>query len=100
MLGVVIEGNEDLHFGDNTVTIKVTAEDGITVQTYTILVHRKTQEEETTEQKMEEEQIKVEEQIQNKRNKFNWWWIVSIILVFIIIGIIAWLWWKNKHKNV
>ena len=62
---VVIEGNENLQFGDNTLTITVTAEDGITVKTYTILVHRKTQEEETKEQEMEEEQNKVEDQAKN-----------------------------------
>lgn len=100
MPGVVIEGNKNLQFGDNTVTITVTAEDGTTVKTYTILVHRKTQEEETTEQEMEEEQNKVEEQVKNKSNKFNWWWIIAIILVFIIIGMIAWIWWKNKNKNI
>jgi ATP-dependent Zn protease len=100
MLGVVIEGNENLQFGENTVTITVTAEDGITVKTYTILVHRKTQEEEIIEQEMEEEQNKVEDQAKNKSNKFNWWWIIAIIPALIIGGIIAWIWWKNKNKEV
>ena len=100
MHGVVIEGNENLQFGENTVTITVTAEDGITVKTYTILVHRKTQEEETTEQEMEEEQNKVEDQAKNKSNRLNWWWIIAIIPALIISGIIAWIWWKNKNKEV
>ncbi len=35
---VVVEGNESLQIGENTVTCKVTAEDGATTKTYTILV--------------------------------------------------------------
>lgn len=99
MHGVVIEGNENLQFGDNTVIITVTAEDGITVKTYTILVHRKTQEEEAKEKEMEEEQNKVENRTENKGNIFNSRLLIWIILV-LIIGIIAFVWWKIKNKNV
>lgn len=37
---VAISGNTDLLFGDNVITVKVTAEDGITTNTYTITVNR------------------------------------------------------------
>lgn len=46
---VVIEGKDNLQFGENTITIKVTAKDGITFKTYTIRAYRKTVEEEQTE---------------------------------------------------
>lgn len=37
---VAIEGNEGLQMGENTITIKVTASDGITVKNYTISVNK------------------------------------------------------------
>lgn len=37
---VTIEGNEGLQMGENTITIKVTASDGITVKNYTISVDK------------------------------------------------------------
>lgn len=37
---VAIEGNEGLQMGENTITIKVTASDGITVKNYTISVDK------------------------------------------------------------
>lgn len=46
---VVIEGKDNLVFGENTITITVTAKDGITIKTYTIIAHRKTLEEEQAE---------------------------------------------------
>lgn len=46
---VVIEGKDNLQFGENTITIKVTAKDGITVKNYTITAYRRTLEEEQAE---------------------------------------------------
>lgn len=37
---VSITGNNNLLFGDNVVTVKVTAEDGVTTNTYTITINR------------------------------------------------------------
>ena len=37
---VTVEGNEGLQMGENTITIKVTASDGITVKNYTISVNK------------------------------------------------------------
>lgn len=46
---VDIQGKDNLQFGENTITIKVTAKDGTTIKEYIILVYRKTQEEENSE---------------------------------------------------
>lgn len=95
---MVIEGNDNLQFGENTVTIKVTAEDGITIKTYTILVHRKTEEEEAKEQEVQEDLDEQKEKLSAPKNKFNWWLVGSAILIIIII--IAYLFWRrNKNKN-
>lgn len=98
MHGVEIEGNNDLQFGDNTVTIKVTAEDGITVKTYTILVHRKTEEEEAMEQEAMEELSRQKEDSVVKNKVFNWWIVGGLIFILIIAIII--LIWKRKRNSL
>lgn len=52
---VEINGNENLQFGENTVTINVKSENGESETSYTIKVYRKTQEEEQLGEKTEEE---------------------------------------------
>lgn len=54
---VSVSGNEGLQLGENTVTCKVTAEDGTTAKTYTILVTKTEGEAETGEPETETEEI-------------------------------------------
>ncbi len=56
---VKISGNDNLQYGTNTVTVEVTAKDGITVKRYNIEVYKRNKEEEAKYQ--EEVKKKVEE---------------------------------------
>lgn len=55
---VRIQGQNNLKYGSNTVTIKVIAENGITEKTYTINVYKRNEQEEIIEK--EEEELKIE----------------------------------------
>ena len=57
---VDIQGKDNLQFGNNTVTIKVTAKDGTTVKEYIISVYRKTLEEEQNEIMLLDEDVDME----------------------------------------
>lgn len=57
---VTVEGNNGLKIGDNTITVNVKAEDGITNKKYVITAHRRNEQEETQE---EAEQEKQQEQV-------------------------------------
>lgn len=46
---VNIQGKDNIQFGDNTITVSVTAKDGVTIKDYIINLHKKTEEEEIKE---------------------------------------------------
>lgn len=60
-----IQGNENLNFGENIITITVTAKDGVTKKDYIIKAYKKTKEEE----KNETEEINPIEEINNNETK-------------------------------
>lgn len=93
-----ISGNDNLQFGDNIVEVKVIAEDGITTKKYSILVHRKTQEEEDSQNKTKEILNQTKGDVQKHERKF-YWWIIIIIIILIIIGIISFILWKKKKNG-
>ena len=72
---VKITGNENLKVGDNQITIRVTARDGITNKKYYINVHKRSEEEEIQEkeeqQNIIEEANVVLEQMNNENNKIE-----------------------------
>ena len=95
MLGVQIQGAENLQFGDNTVNITVTAEDNNTVKVYTIHVHRKTKEEEDVERKASE----ALDRLGKEKKENNWyWWFIGVIVLILVIAI-ALILWKRKNKD-
>ena len=51
---VNMEGNDELQIGDNTITVNVTAEDGITNKKYVITAHRRNEQEEIEEEEQRE----------------------------------------------
>lgn len=53
---VTIQGNDELKVGDNTITINVSAEDGITSKKYVITAHRRNEQEEVEEAEEQENQ--------------------------------------------
>lgn len=100
---VVIEGRENLQFGENKITVTVTAEDGITTKNYIIKVYRKTQEEE----QQEEASVVLEGQNQEKEketperkqgNAFAHAILASVITVgvIILIGMLVAKYYKEK----
>ena len=72
---VQIAGNENLKVGDNQITIRVTARDGITNKKYYINVHKRSEEEEIQvkeeQQNIIEEANVVLEQMNNENNKIE-----------------------------
>lgn len=46
---VNIQGKDNIQFGDNVITVSVTAKDGVTIKDYIINLHKKTEEEEIQE---------------------------------------------------
>lgn len=64
---VNIEGKDNLQFGENVVTIKVTAKDAITVENYIVNVYRKTIEEEQNEINLISELQNNKEEIQQNK---------------------------------
>lgn len=104
---VRITGGDKLAFGNNVITITVTAKNGSNIKNYTVNVYRKTEVEEIEEQNalLEENNI-IEENFENnniinnvlKNNRGNiGLWILLVILIVIIIGIVIYLIWKKKR---
>ena len=104
---VSITGGDKLSFGNNIVTITVTAKDGVSVKIYTVNVYRKTESEEIEEQNKLEENNNINENNQinellnqnldNKNNKSNVaLWIIMVILLLTIVGIVIYIIWRNK----
>lgn len=81
---VAIQGNENLQFGENIITISVLAKDGVTKKDYIINVYKKTVEEEEQEAKATSIEETNEEDI--AKNNFN---IGSIVFLVIVIGSIG-----------
>lgn len=92
---VEIIGNDNLQFGENNVEIIVTAEDGITVKKYNILVHKKTKEEEENEKNNIDILNQTDKDLRKHENKF-YLWIFLVIILFIVIGIISFFVWKKR----
>lgn len=95
---VVIEGNENLNYGDNTILITVTAEDGITVKNYKILVHKKNKEENNIETEIEKK-VELENDVEKNKDNFNLWWILILVMLGVALGIIIWFVLIKKNKS-
>ena len=96
---VIIEGKDNIAFGENTLTVTVNAEDGITSKVYTVLVHKKTTEEE------EEEALLLRAVQETTKNPENITWAIvggAIFILAIVTGtsvIIGMLIGKYKNEN-
>ena len=115
---VTISGNDNLQEGDNTVTVTVTAENGVTFKKYAIIVHKmneqemKEQEEnrqteqeqnqngETSENRTENtnnvsimdnaKEIDTQQEEKQEETNINYlFWIGGIIAVLIVFGVIV-----------
>lgn len=95
---VKINGNDDLKIGANTITINVTAEDGITSKKYIINAHRRNEQEEIEakeEEKNQTEQLtaileNTQEDNNNEQNEEKSSKIKKVdMITFALIGIIA-----------
>ncbi len=112
---VTISGNDNLKEGDNTVTVTVTAENGVTLKKYVITVHKmskqemKEQEErsqteqnqnvETSENEMEnvnatliDNAKEIEQQQEEKQEVENnnyLLWIGGVIVALIVVGVVV-----------
>lgn len=94
---VNINGNNYLQYGDNTIEIKVTAEDGVTVKIYNILVHKKTIEEENKEKEQKEAKEilnKTNQDLKKHNGKFYWW--IYVVIGIIIVAIIVYVYKRFK----
>lgn len=81
---VTVNGNENLQFGKNIITISVIAKDGVTKNDYIINVYKKTVEEEEQEARVTSIEETNEEDI--VKNNFN---IGSVVFLVIVIGSIG-----------
>lgn len=102
---VKIIGGDKLAFGNNVITITVTAKNGSNIKNYTVNVYRKTEAEEIEEQNALLEEANIENNIINEdinitninnRTSNVMLWILFVILMFSAIGIIIYLVWKKK----
>lgn len=67
---VTIKGNQNLKIGDNTITIDVKAEDGITHKKYVIKAHRRNEQEEIKEKEEQENAVEqLEAVLENEMEK-------------------------------
>lgn len=99
---VTVEGNDKLEIGDNTITINVAAEDGITNKKYIIKAHRRSEQEEITAKEEQEKgaqqlaailaneqeennQVDGENELNNKKMK-TVDIITIVLLVIVVIG--------------
>ena len=99
---VVISGNENLEFGENTITITVNAEDKITVKDYIIKVYKKTVEEENAiEKEMEEDEAIVldSNEIIKEVKKTNWIIIIGGIFIVGALGVGGYVYYIKKIKK-
>ena len=96
---VEVNGEKNLQFGDNTVEILVTAEDGITIKKYNIQIHKKLQDEENLEKENIDFLEKTEKDLRKHEKKF-YWWILIVVLLVLLIGIICFILWKRGKNNL
>lgn len=103
---VRIEGQENLVFGNNTITIVVTSEDGTSNNIYTIVAYRKTEQEEMQDEEggdsNEEDVTGAEnEPMSEDARKANS--ISNVVMATIItvgaLGVIGMLIWKYRKKS-
>lgn len=80
---VTIQGNENLQFGENIITISVVAKDGVTKKDYIINVYKKTVEEEEQEARATSIEETSEEDI---RKNINIGTLVFLVIVVCSIG--------------
>jgi len=100
---VNMDSIEKLEFGDNTINVKVTAEDGITVKRYILKVHRRTAEEDTQAEAEEadnakklndaiklanSERLSETQKVQNKNNPVKTVFIVALVATIAITVIV------------
>lgn len=100
-----IEGHENLQYGDNTITITVTAEDGITTSSYIVKAYRKTEEEQRQEELeqvlAEQKQVKEAEKEQEEIVFANALLATVITIgVAILIGVLVAKYNKEKKSEV
>lgn len=81
---VTIQGNENLQFGENIITISMVAKDGVTKKDYIINVYKKTVEEEEQEARATSIEETSEENI--SKNNLNTGTIVFLVIVVGSIG--------------
>ena len=112
---VTISGNDNLKEGDNTVTVTVTAENGVTFKKYGIIVHKMSEQEmkeqeeksqteqnqnvETSENEMEnvnatliDNAKEIEQQQEEKQEVENnnyLLWIGGVIVALIVVGVVV-----------
>lgn len=105
---VKITGGDKLSFGNNVITITVTAKNGSNIKNYTVNVYRKTESEEIEEQNALLEETNIENSIINEdmnitninnRTSNVMLWILFIILLIAIIAIVVYIIWKRKYKK-
>ena len=82
---VEITGNENLEIGENIISIRVLAENGISEKTYTIKVNKKQE---------ELEEIPVQEKTEEDKKGF--WWIIPIIFIFVTIVVAIVYYFRRK----
>ena len=105
---VNITGGDKLIFGNNVITITVTAKNGTSIKNYNVNIYRKTESEETEEQRqLIEENNNIEENIVNNsannnienEDKNTFLKIFFVVLLILIIAIIVYIIWKNRKKK-
>ncbi len=95
---VNIQGQDNINFGENIITISVIAKDGITTNNYQIRLYKKTVEEEQEEIAQinsEQEVVQNDEEMPKKINIGN---IVFAIIVVVCIGALIFML-IRKYKN-
>lgn len=113
----IITGGNDLKVGNNTITVKVVAEDGITIKKYSITAHRRNNEEEVEAKKEQENQtqqlssILENEEEQNRENiiqnekdvkekDINHFVVAMIVLMIVfIIGLTIYIFKKREYRQ-
>lgn len=100
----IVEGNENLKYGENVITVTVTAEDGITTSTYKVKVYRKTEEEQREEElkEMLAEQEKTKKENKERKNQvFANAFLATIITVgvAILIGILLGKYYRKSKRR-
>lgn len=89
---VTITGADNIQFGENIITIKVVAKDGVTSKEYTVNLYKTTQEEEN-------QNIEPHEEIRARRNEKNWCRTHCILCYYYSINSRSHLYASSKIQN-